>query len=123
MAHVGGGDMVGKVLSRWIDYIVEKTLRRLWQQPRRILRDYVKAGMTVLDVGCGTGFFSLAMAKMVGPDGRVVCVDLKIDAVKSLEGRAAEPTDGPFKAGSAVPCPLSRFRRYRPVRAEANDRG
>lgn len=82
--------MVRKMLSRWIDCVVEKTLRCLWQNPRRILRDYVKAGMTVLDVGCGAGFFSLGMARMVGPDGRVVCVDLQTDAVKSLEGRAAE---------------------------------
>ena len=27
--------------------------------PRKILRSYIKEGMTVLDLGCGPGFFSI----------------------------------------------------------------
>jgi ubiquinone/menaquinone biosynthesis C-methylase UbiE len=33
--------------------------------------------MSVLDVGCGMGFFSLPLAKLVGGTGKVVCVDLQ----------------------------------------------
>jgi 2-polyprenyl-3-methyl-5-hydroxy-6-metoxy-1,4-benzoquinol methylase len=35
------------------------------------------------------GFFSLAMARMVGPEGRVICVDLQTRMINSLERRAA----------------------------------
>jgi 2-polyprenyl-3-methyl-5-hydroxy-6-metoxy-1,4-benzoquinol methylase len=77
-----------KVLSRWIDYLVARPLRRWAQNPRRVVGKYVRAGMTVLDVGCGQGYFSLGMAKMVGPDGRVVCVDVRGDAIQSLKARA-----------------------------------
>ena len=33
--------------------------------------------MTVLDVGCGPGFFSIELAKLVGEGGRVIAVDLQ----------------------------------------------
>jgi SAM-dependent methyltransferase len=46
--------------------------------------------MTVLEPGCGFGFFSLPLARMVGPEGRVVCVDLEPRAVERLVRRAAK---------------------------------
>jgi ubiquinone/menaquinone biosynthesis C-methylase UbiE len=53
-----------------------------------ILKPYVEEGMTVLDVGCGMGFFSLPMAELVGEKGRVVCIDLQEKMIKGLFGRA-----------------------------------
>jgi ubiquinone/menaquinone biosynthesis C-methylase UbiE len=44
--------------------------------------------MVVLDVGCGMGYFSLDMAKMVGPEGKVVCVDLQPKMIQGLVRRA-----------------------------------
>lgn len=82
--------MAGRVCPWWIGYMLASPLRRLLHDPGRILGDYVKPGMTVLDVGCAMGFFSLAMAKMVGSNGRVVCVDLQARMVKSLKRRAAK---------------------------------
>ena len=83
--------MSPKVLSRWIDHIVGAgRLRPLFQSPRRILRDYVKPGMTVLDTGCGSGFFSLGMARMVGSNGKVVSVDLRPERIKELEMHASK---------------------------------
>jgi 2-polyprenyl-3-methyl-5-hydroxy-6-metoxy-1,4-benzoquinol methylase len=81
--------MAGRVCPWWIGYVLASPLRRLIHDPVRILGDYVKPGMKVLDVGCAMGFFSLAMAKMVGSNGRVVCVDLQARMIKSLERRAA----------------------------------
>jgi ubiquinone/menaquinone biosynthesis C-methylase UbiE len=46
--------------------------------------------MVVLDVGCGMGFFSLDMAKMVGAQGKVVCVDLQPQMIRSLARRASK---------------------------------
>ncbi len=44
--------------------------------------------MTVLDVGSGMGYFSLPMARYVGPKGRVVCVDLQEQMIAGLMRRA-----------------------------------
>jgi ubiquinone/menaquinone biosynthesis C-methylase UbiE len=44
--------------------------------------------MNVLDVGCGMGFFSLPIARLVGETGRVVCVDLQARMIKCLLRRA-----------------------------------
>lgn len=48
----------------------------------------VKRGMTVCDMGCGNGFYALQIAKMVGPDGRVLCVDIQPEMLKFLKERA-----------------------------------
>jgi ubiquinone/menaquinone biosynthesis C-methylase UbiE len=44
--------------------------------------------MTVLDIGCGIGHFSLGMARMVGPGGRVIAADLQSQALAVVERRA-----------------------------------
>lgn len=56
---------------------LDNKIRRWLQNPKRILSPYVKEGMTVLDLGCGPGFFSVAMAGMVGKTGKVLSADLQ----------------------------------------------
>lgn len=56
---------------------LDSRIRRWLQNPQKILRPYIKEGMTVLDVGCGPGFFSIDMAQMVGNSGRVIASDLQ----------------------------------------------
>jgi len=45
--------------------------------------------MMVLDVGSAMGYFSLPMARMVGPGGKVVCVDVQPKMLQVLRRRAA----------------------------------
>jgi len=47
----------------------------------------VKRGMTVCDMGCGNGFYALQLAKMVGPQGQVLGVDIKPEMLKFLRDR------------------------------------
>jgi len=63
---------------------LDSRLRRWLQNPRRILAPFVADGMTVLDVGCGPGFFSIEMALMVGPTGRVIAADLQDGMLQKL---------------------------------------
>lgn len=56
---------------------LDSRIRRWFQDPRKILAPYVKEGMTVLDIGCGPGFFSIELAKMVGRSGKIVSADLQ----------------------------------------------
>ncbi len=50
----------------------------------------VKLGMTVCDIGCGNGYYSLRLAEMVGPSGRVLAVDIQPEMLRMLRERAAE---------------------------------
>jgi len=64
---------------------LDNRIRRWLQNPRRILAPYVREGMTALDVGCGPGFFSIELAHLVGPAGRVLSVDLQEGMLRKLE--------------------------------------
>lgn len=66
-----------RVCNWWIAYTFDNPLRRLIHKPRKMLGNYVKAGMTVMDLGCGMGYFSIGMAGLVGSTGRVIAVDLQ----------------------------------------------
>ena len=81
--------MAEHVCPWWAGYLIDNALRRLLHDPQRIIGPYVHAGMTTLDVGCGMGFFSIAMAQRVGPTGRVISVDLQPQMLAVLEQRAA----------------------------------
>ena len=80
--------MAKHVCPVWVGYLLASPMRKLIQNPKKILGPHVSNGMTVLDVGCAMGFFSLPMARLVGPNGRVVCVDLQEKMIHSLARRA-----------------------------------
>jgi ubiquinone/menaquinone biosynthesis C-methylase UbiE len=80
--------MAHKVCPFWVGYLLITPLRKLYQNPDRILGPYVEAGMMVLDVGCAMGFFALPMARMVGQEGKVVCVDVQEKMLRTLRKRA-----------------------------------
>src|SRR4030065_2992578 len=64
--------------------ILDHRIRRWLQNPQKILRPYIEEGMTVLDIGCGTGFFSIDVAQMVGRSGRVIASDLQEGMLQKL---------------------------------------
>jgi len=72
----------------WIGRLLVSPLRRLVENPLEILAPLASRGSTVVDVGCAMGFHSLDLARLVGPDGRVVCVDLQQEMLEGLLKRA-----------------------------------
>jgi 2-polyprenyl-3-methyl-5-hydroxy-6-metoxy-1,4-benzoquinol methylase len=80
--------MAEHVCPVWIGYLLASPLRKLFQNPDKILSPWVQEGMTVLDVGCAMGFFTLPLARMVGPSGKVVCIDLQEKMIQALSRRA-----------------------------------
>ena len=48
----------------------------------------MKQGMTVCDMGCGNGFYTLQLAKMTGDSGHVYGVDIQREMLKLLNQRA-----------------------------------
>jgi ubiquinone/menaquinone biosynthesis C-methylase UbiE len=73
----------------WFVYSFDNPLRRLVQNPRATLAGFVKGGQTVVDVGCGAGYFSLALAEIVGPEGKVLALDIQ-DQMLAISRRRAE---------------------------------
>jgi ubiquinone/menaquinone biosynthesis C-methylase UbiE len=49
---------------------------------------YVTNGQLVADLGCGPGYYTLALAECVGPEGRVYAVDSDEKAIRALEEKA-----------------------------------
>jgi len=75
----------------WLAYTFDNPLRRLIHPAERIFAPWVGEGMSVADIGCGLGHFSLALAHMVGPRGRVHAIDRQrgmLDGVKRRAGKA-----------------------------------
>ena len=76
---VGGAD--------WL----ERPERDTEEQPDKALDALgLKPGMTVADIGAGTGYMSLRMAKRVGPGGKVYANDLQPEMLRMLRENAAQ---------------------------------
>ncbi len=72
----------------WLCFTFDNFVRRFFQSPQEILRPYVTEGITVLDIGPGMGYFSIPLAKMVGPRGRVIAADIQPEMLRALQQRA-----------------------------------
>jgi ubiquinone/menaquinone biosynthesis C-methylase UbiE len=71
-----------------VGYLLLSPFRKLLEDPNTIFGPLVRPGMTVLEPGCGMGFFTLPLARMVGPRGQVVAVDLQPKMLAVLRHRA-----------------------------------
>jgi len=56
---------------------------------RRLKKVRLKEGMVVVDYGCGPGSYTLPVAKLVGPKGKVFAVDIQPLAIKTIKEKAA----------------------------------
>jgi ubiquinone/menaquinone biosynthesis C-methylase UbiE len=71
-----------------LGYFLINPFRRISQNPMKILGPFVAEGMTVLEPGPGMGFFTLDLARLVGPRGKVVTVDLQQRMLDGMKRRA-----------------------------------
>jgi ubiquinone/menaquinone biosynthesis C-methylase UbiE len=78
----------------WLLFTFDNPLRKLIHDPHQILKNYVHAGDTVLDGGCGMGYFTLELARLVRLDGAgtnqgcVIAADLQPRMLAGLCQRA-----------------------------------
>ncbi len=82
------GLVARRVCPWWCGYFLLGPVRRWFQDPAKILGPHVTPGMTVLEPGPGMGFFTLELARLVGPAGRVVAVDVQERMLAALRRRA-----------------------------------
>lgn len=74
----------------WLGFAIDNPLRRLIHDPEKLLGPYLCEGMRVLDVGCGMGIFSLGMAKLIGPSGSVLAVDVQQKMLDAVDRRSRD---------------------------------
>jgi SAM-dependent methyltransferase len=86
--------------------MIQKLARKLWEaesviavsfallypigrifgfNPHKYIGPYVKDGQVVADLGCATGYFTLALADSVGTEGKVYAVDVNKKMIRALE--------------------------------------
>lgn len=82
------GGQAHRVCPWWLGYFLASPIRKIWQDPAKILSPHVSEGQSVLEPGPGMGFFTLELAKLVGPSGRVYAVDLQPKMIDVLKRRA-----------------------------------
>ncbi|MFH1153836.1 MAG: methyltransferase domain-containing protein [Pseudomonadota bacterium] len=78
----------GDVCSHSHSYFLDNSFRKFFQNPRRLLGEYIDPGDLVVDLGCGPGFFSIEMARMAGETGRVIAVDLQTEMLEKVKAKA-----------------------------------
>ena len=72
----------------WMAYTFETPLRKFQTPPKKVLKPYLKEGMTFVDFGCGMGYFSINGAKIVGKNGKVISVDIQQKMLEIVQTRA-----------------------------------
>jgi demethylmenaquinone methyltransferase/2-methoxy-6-polyprenyl-1,4-benzoquinol methylase len=73
------------LLFRPAGFAMESRLRHVFQDPLKTLNQAdIQPGQTVLEVGSGTGFFTIPAARLIGDRGRLIAMEPLSDYVKRL---------------------------------------
>ncbi len=72
----------------WLAYTFDHRLRLWVYNPEKLFGKYVRPTMTVVDLGCGLGFNTMGLAKLVGDAGHVVALDIQQKMLDVLMKRA-----------------------------------
>jgi len=68
--------------------------------------------MTVLDFGSAMGYFSIPIARLVGPEGKVVCVDIQERMLQALMKRANKAEVGHIIEPFLITSPVTDLEKY-----------
>ena len=76
----------------FIGYALDSDLRRRLQPPNKLIeRSGILEGMSVLEVGCGSGAFTTFVARAVGEQGEVTALDIQPAMLEQLERKLKKP--------------------------------
>jgi ubiquinone/menaquinone biosynthesis C-methylase UbiE len=78
----------GHICPHQMSFMLDNWFRRLIQHPKKIAGEYIREGDVVLDVGCGPGYFTIDLARMVGETGRVLAIDIQETMLLKVEKKA-----------------------------------
>jgi ubiquinone/menaquinone biosynthesis C-methylase UbiE len=87
--HHRHGDPLAYVAS------LDDPARDAYQKPDEVLKALaLRPGETVADIGAGSGYFTLRLARAVGPLGRVYAVDVSPEMIRHLNRRVRDAKVG-----------------------------
>ena len=80
-----GNSKILNLLFKPAGKIMGSRVRRWLMNPVKTLKGAgIRPGQSVLEVGCGTGFFTIPAARMIGDDGCLVAMDPLSDFIKEV---------------------------------------
>ncbi len=80
-----GDSSTAHFLFKLITPVMESPLRRKFSDPVKVLKGAgTQSGKGVLEIGCGTGFFTIPAAKLVGDEGCVYAIDSHPVAIEQV---------------------------------------
>jgi SAM-dependent methyltransferase len=75
----------------FVGYFLDSDLRRRMQPPDKLLaRSGIGSGMSVLEIGCGSGSYTTFAAREVGEQGMLYALDIQNRMLKQLEAKLAK---------------------------------
>lgn len=66
-------------------HALDHSFRRLFRRPCNIIKPYVTDGMSILDIGCGPGFFSIEMASALNKSGKIIAADVQQEMLDKIK--------------------------------------
>jgi len=69
--------------------LLDSKFRKLFHNPNKILKPYIKKNITALDIGCGPGVFSMEIAKLMEGTGKVISVDMQEGMLEIVKRKIA----------------------------------
>ncbi len=74
--HIYSAEKSSNLESRW---------RSILQNPDKILSPFIKKDMTVVDLGCGPGFFTIPIRSLTGKNGKIIAIDVQEEMLEILQ--------------------------------------
>ena len=78
------------VCPAWFARAINNPLRRWLHKPEEILGRLIAPGFTVVELGCGSGPFTIPLARMVGSSGRVIAADIQPAMLAKVQSRVEQ---------------------------------
>jgi ubiquinone/menaquinone biosynthesis C-methylase UbiE len=80
-----------RLMHPFMSYVMDSPLRRRLNDPVKTLTGAgVQQGQKVLEVGCGTGYFTTSAAKLVGDSGLVYAIDVYPPAIECVSKKIGD---------------------------------
>jgi cyclopropane fatty-acyl-phospholipid synthase-like methyltransferase len=89
--HPVSGRVIAPVMGVGGAGWLERPEREAEEEPSRAIEALgLRGGMTVADIGAGSGYYTVRMARKVGPDGKVYATDIQVGMLSLLQRRAKQ---------------------------------
>jgi ubiquinone/menaquinone biosynthesis C-methylase UbiE len=76
-----------KVCPAEKSWVLDNSIRKVFQNPKKILRPYINPGDKVLDFGCGPGFFTIPIAQLLEDSGTVYAADIQDGMLEKVKNK------------------------------------